>query len=80
MIREWKPVERYSGVKYFRLMKATSNIIAVEWKIETTKMNIFHFHFIFSSIESCVFLTRKDFVEKYLTGSNIVRRIGLWLV
>lgn len=59
---------------------ASSNIIAAEWKIETTKMSIFHLHFIFSFIESCVFLTRKDFMEKYLMGANIVRRIGSLLV
>lgn len=56
MTRELKPIERYRKVKYFKLMKATSsNIIAVEWKTETTKMNIFHFQFIFSFNEGCVF-------------------------
>lgn len=80
MLREWKPVETYVEVTYVKLMKATSsNIIALEYKTEPTKMDIFHFHFIFSFIESCVFLTRKYFFEKYLTSSNIVR-IDLLLV
>lgn len=78
MISERKPVERYRKAKYFKFMKATSsNIIAVKWKTETTKMNIFHFHFIFSFLESCVFLKIKGFIEKYLTRSNIVRIAGL---
>lgn len=42
-------------------MKATSNITAVEWKTESTKTNIFHFQFIFSFIESCVFSDSKGF-------------------
>lgn len=59
-------------------MKANlSNIIATKWKIEIIIIIIFHFTFIFSFIKSCVFLTRKDLVEKYLTGPIIVRRMDL---
>lgn len=52
-----------------------SNIIPDEWKTETRIISIFHFAFIFPFIKSYVLLTRKDLVEKYLTGSITVRRM-----
>jgi len=43
-------------------MKATcSNIIVVEQKIETIKMNTFHFHFMFSFAETYILSDRKGF-------------------
>lgn len=74
MIREWKSVERYK--EDYKLMAANlSNIIADEWKTETIIISIFHFAFIFSLIKSYVLLTWKYLLEKYLTGSIIVRRM-----